>query len=211
MKVQQIIEYNELPKIFHSRDRQLRTQFGEVWLIDKLNINLIESQIVISHASIAIGISPYANQTFTYCISEIIYKFKGYWRVRDVSLEYQHPSEYIKITSSPNEIPVIKLFIDLYYDDFGTYRNIYHSLGGVYLQFRNMPMFMRKLLKNHFILGFVPFGGTFDDFIKPFIEEMKLLKHSQIMNIQEQDYWIIADLGVVTADLPQENDLAGVK
>ena len=126
-------------------------------------------------------------------------------------MEYQHPSEYVKITSPPNEIPVIKLFIDLYYDDFGTYRNVYHSLGGVYLQFGNMPMFMRKLLKNHFILGFVPFGGTFDDFIKPFIAEMKLLERGQIMNIQGQDYWIIAGLGVVTADLPQGNDLAGVK
>ncbi|KAF0371060.1 hypothetical protein F8M41_013182 [Gigaspora margarita] len=31
------------------------------------------------------------------------------------------------------------------------------------------------------------------------------------MNIQGQEYWVIASLGVVTADLPQENDLAGVK
>ena len=81
-------------------------------------------------------------------------------------MEYQHPSEYIKISSlSSHEILVIKLFIDLYYDDFGTYRNVYHSLGKIYLQFGNMPMFMRKLLKNHFILGFVPFGGNFDEFI----------------------------------------------
>ena len=72
-------------------------------------------------------------------------------------------------------------------------------------------MFMRKLLKNHFILGFVPFGGTFDDFIKPFIAEIKLLERGQIMNIQGQDYWITAGLGVVTTDLPQGNDLAGVK
>ena len=41
--------------------------------------------------------------------------------------------------------------------------------------------------------------------------EMKLLKCGQIMNIQEQDYWIIASLGVVTADLSQGNDLAGIK
>ena len=67
------------------------------------------------------------------------------------------------------------------------------------------------MLKNYFILGFVPFGVTFDDFIKPFIEEIKLLERGQIMNIQGQDYWIIAGLGVVTADLPQGNDLAGVK
>jgi hypothetical protein len=72
-------------------------------------------------------------------------------------------------------------------------------------------MFMRKLLKNHFILGFVPFGGNFDEFIQPFIMEMKSLECGQIMNVQGQDYWIIASLGVVTADLPQGNDLAGIK
>ena len=127
-------------------------------------------------------------------------------------LEDQHFAEYVTTTSSPShEIPVLKLFIDLYYDDFGTYRNVYHSLGGVYIQFGNMPMFMRKLLKNHFVLGFVPFGENFDEFIQPFIMEMKSLKHGQIMNIQGQDYWITAGLGVVTADLSQGNDLVGVK
>ncbi|CAG8828623.1 46012_t:CDS:2, partial [Gigaspora margarita] len=105
----------------------------------------------------------------------------------------------------------IKLFLDLYYDNFGTYRNVYYSLGEIYLQFGNLPMFMRKLLKNHFILGFVPFGETFNDFIKPFIAEMKSLECGQIINIQGQDYWVIVGLGVVIADLLQGNDLAGVK
>ena len=137
---------------------------------------------------------------------------KGSSKIRNISLEDQHFAEYITTTSPPShEIPVLKLFIDLYYDDFGTYRNVYHSLGGVYIQFGNMPMFMRKSLKNHFVIGFVPFGGNFDEFIQPFIMEMKSLERGQIMNIQGQDYWIIAGLGVVTADLPQGNDLAGVK
>jgi hypothetical protein len=36
-----------------------------------------------------------------------------------------------------------------------------------------MPAHQRKLLKNHFVLGFVPFGGNFNEFLKPFISEMK--------------------------------------
>ncbi|GES95217.1 hypothetical protein GLOIN_2v1790377 [Rhizophagus clarus] len=84
---------------------------------------------------------------------------------------YQHPSEYISIKQPPSPtIPVYKLFLDIYYDDFGTFRNVYHSLGGVYVQFENMPACQKKLLKNHFVLS----------------------------------------LGVVTADLPQENDMCGV-
>ncbi|CAG8782405.1 18114_t:CDS:2, partial [Gigaspora rosea] len=53
LKVQKIIEYYELPKIFHNNDRKLRFQLGEVWLIDssfELNsIKLIELQDVINH------------------------------------------------------------------------------------------------------------------------------------------------------------------
>ncbi|POG60455.1 hypothetical protein GLOIN_2v1487024 [Rhizophagus irregularis DAOM 181602=DAOM 197198] len=73
-----------------------------------------------------------------------------------------------------------------------------------------MPSHQRKLLKNHFVLGFVPFGGDFNEFIKPFISEIKELEKGKVMNIQGQDVWVIASIGVVTADLPQGNDLAGV-
>ncbi|RGB28985.1 hypothetical protein C1646_796184 [Rhizophagus diaphanus] len=99
---------------------------------------------------------------------------------------------------------------DLYYDDFGTYRNVYHSLGGVYIQIGNMPFLMRKLLKNHFVIGFVPFGGKFKDFIRPFLKELKELEKGKIINIQGKDTLVVAGLSLVTADLPQGNDLAGV-
>jgi hypothetical protein len=57
---------------------------------------------------------------------------------------------------------------------------------------------MRKLLKNYFLLGFVPFDENFDEFIQPFITEMKALELDQIMNIQGRSCWITAGLGVVT-------------
>src|SRR5947207_1172989 len=103
-----------------------------------------------------------------------------------------------------------KIFIDLYYDDFGTYRNVYHSLGGVYIQIGNMPFSMRKLLKNHFVIGFVPFGGKFKDFIDPFLKELKELEKGKIIDIQGKNTLVVAGLGLVTADLPQGNDLVAV-
>ncbi|CAG8854904.1 30724_t:CDS:2, partial [Gigaspora margarita] len=143
---------------------------------------------------------------------EIIYKFKGHWKIRNILLEYQYPSEYATVSLLPSEnIPVLKLFLNLYYDDFGTYQNVYHSLGGVYIQFGNMPISLRQQLRNYFVLGFVPFGGSFNEFIRLFIIEIKFLESGQLMNIQDQEYWIIASLGVVIADLSQGNDLAGVK
>ncbi|PKK57287.1 hypothetical protein RhiirC2_798310 [Rhizophagus irregularis] len=73
-----------------------------------------------------------------------------------------------------------------------------------------MPANLRKLVKNHFVIGFISFRGNFDEFICPFVEELKQLKKGKIMNVQGRDVWVIAGLGVVTADLPQGNDLAGV-
>jgi hypothetical protein len=212
LKIQRIIEYDELPKIFRNDNRKLQAVLGEVWLIDQsLEIDLIAPQEIIGHISIT-ALNNGDRELNCFFISEIIYKFKGRWKIRNISLEDQHFSEYVSTTLPPNhEIPVFKLFVDLYYDDFGTYRNVYHSLGGVYIQFGNMPIFMRKLLKNHFLLGFVPFGGNFDEFIQPIIMEMKALERGQIMNVQGRDCWITAGLGVVTADLPQGNDLAGIK
>ncbi|CAB4377598.1 unnamed protein product [Rhizophagus irregularis] len=144
-------------------------------------------------------------------ISEIIYKCNDRWHVRNVKLSYLHPSDYISIRNPPSSsMPIYKLFLDLYYDDFGTFRNVYHSLSGVYVHFGNMPAHQRKLIKNHFVIGFIPFRGKFDEFMIPFISEMKELEKGKVMTVQGQDAWIIAGLGVVTADLPQGNDMTGV-
>ncbi|PKC56095.1 hypothetical protein RhiirA1_501645 [Rhizophagus irregularis] len=74
-----------------------------------------------------------------------------------------------------------------------------------------MPLTERHHLKNHFMLGFVPFGGSFDEFIKPFVTEMKVLEKGKIIDIRGNECIVIASLGVTTADLPQGNDMAGVK
>ncbi|RGB27561.1 hypothetical protein C1646_768954, partial [Rhizophagus diaphanus] len=148
-------------------------------------ITLIEPQAVIRH----INISQELNADGY--INEILYKYNNHWKLRSISLEYKHPSEYAAlelVQNTENTLPIYKLFIDLYYDDFGTFRNVYHSLGEVYIQFGNMTLVMRQHLRNHFIFRLVPFGGSFDEFIKPFIKEMKQLEY-----------------------LPQGNDLTGVK
>src|SRR5688500_13310201 len=100
---------------------------------------------------------------------------------------------------------VYKLFLDIYYDDFSTFRNIYHSLGSIYIQISNMQMHQRKLIKNHFVLEFIPFGRNFNKFMISFISEIKELEKEKIMNVQGQDAWIIVKLGIVIADLPQGN------
>lgn len=103
-------------------------------------------------------------------------------------MSYLHSAYYISTNNSPiSSLPIYKLFLDMYYDDFGTYCNVYHSLGGIYIQFENMLANLRKLVKNHFIISFVPFGGSFDEFILLFIKELKKFKKGKVMSIQGQD------------------------
>ena len=73
-----------------------------------------------------------------------------------------------------------------------------------------MTVYQRKSIKNHFIFGFVLFGGNFNKFILPFISEMKELEQGKIMKVNGQDAQIIASLGVVTSDLPLRNDTVGI-
>ncbi|RHZ81177.1 hypothetical protein Glove_123g115 [Diversispora epigaea] len=147
-------------------------------------------------------------------IKEILYKKSGTeatWITRHIKFRHFLPLEYIQEPKNLKNLLVKKIFLDLYFDDFGTYRTVYHSLGDVYIQIGNMPFDLRKLLKNHFIIGFVPFGASFNEFIKPFVRDIQLLEKGIPMKINNIEYLIIGGLGVVTADLPQENNLCGIK
>ncbi|CAB4394151.1 unnamed protein product [Rhizophagus irregularis] len=189
LRIQKILEYSDLPGNLKGLPRQRRSITGEVWLQDEPFLIIMTSQILekvtilmmFQHQNIPDG---------SLRISEIIYKCNDRWHVRNVKLSYLHPSDYISIRNPPSSsMPIYKLFLDLYYDDFA------HQ---------------RKLIKNHFVIGFIPFGGKFDEFMIPFISEMKELEKGKVMTVQGQDAWIIAGLGVVTADLPQGNDMTGV-
>ena len=58
-------------------------------------------------------------------IKNILYKNNGYWKLRDATLDYMHPCEYSILNSLPlpqySNLRVLKIFIDIYYDNFGTY------------------------------------------------------------------------------------------
>src|SRR5438132_10745947 len=101
--------------------------------------------------------------------------------------------------------------IDIYNDNFGTFHNVYHSLGDIYIQIGNMPFNLRKQLKNHFIVGFIPFRGHFDDVMCPLLQELHQLEKGVAMDMDNETVWVITSIGLVTADMPQGNDLCDVK
>jgi hypothetical protein len=204
IKIQKLLNYFDLPRIFRSASRGT----DQLWMTDDF-ILIKRSQII---KKVVIWLED-TDQIPRYekRISEILYKHNNRYTIRPIEQRHHHPNEYITmgIPPSPN-MKVFKFFIDLYYDDFGTFRTVYHSLGGLYVQFGNMTLKLRQQLKNHFLIGFVPFGGEFKDVIKPFIKDIKQLQHGIVMKIGEEEVWVTGGLGLTTADLPQGNDLAGI-
>jgi hypothetical protein len=205
LKVQPVLRAGEASMNFQSTEPTLD---NEVWLVE-CALSLIHPSRVLRKVTIWLTdlVKP---PQYEYKATTILYRFQGHPQTRPLSKHHLHPSEYVLECTRPPDIPELKIFIKLYYDDFGSHRNVYHKLGGVYFQLGNFPRSVRSMLCNHFVLGFVPFGGTFDDFIRPFLEDVQKLQDGFEMTIHEKKYWISGGLGVTTGDLPQGNDLAGV-
>ncbi|PKC55653.1 hypothetical protein RhiirA1_446767 [Rhizophagus irregularis] len=207
LKLQRFLTFDELPAQYQTADRYSNSS-NKRWLLEDKPI-IVEPEVIVGKTSVWLQDQEEPNY-YTYIVAEILYNYQNKWKIRNICYRFRHPSEYCPFPQNPHNLPMWKIFIDLYYDDFGTFRNVYHSLGGVYIQIGNMPFSMRKLLKNHFIIGFVPFGGNFKEFISPFLQELKELEKGKVFNIQGKNILVIAGLGIVTADLPQGNDLVGV-
>ncbi|GES84133.1 hypothetical protein GLOIN_2v1790377 [Rhizophagus clarus] len=161
LRIQKVLDYSDLPGTFKGELRQNRSLSREVWLQDEPFLTITTSQISEKVAA------------DTLRITKILYKHHTHWRIRDATFSYQHPSEYISISSQH-----LQQFQD------------------VYVQFGNMPACQRKLLKNHFVLRLVPFSGNFNEFMLPFISEMKEFKQGKLMEVNGQDAWVMGQFSL---------------
>jgi hypothetical protein len=207
-----LLKYDDLG-IYCSNNRRLRGINKELWMVEE-EYQLIPIDNIIRPISVWLKDLP-EPMSCDFYVSEILYRdaVTNRMKIRPVNLRHRHPSEYIALPNPPplQHMKVFKFMIDIYNDDFGTYRNVYHSLGGIYIQIGNMPFSLRKQLKNHFVIGFIPFGGHFDDVMQPLLEELRHLEKGVAMTMNNETVWVIASIGLVTADMPQGNDLCDVK
>jgi hypothetical protein len=167
-KVERLVTYEALPGYLHSAKRDEHAS-RRLYLVDEL-CRVIDP--INFHGVVRVWLRdlPRPDQ-YDYEVGEILYRLNGRWKLRSIDRRHQLPCEYMAVPRPKlPTLPVKKLFLDLYYDDFGTFRNVYHSLGGVYMQVGNMPLTMRRQIRNHFLIGFVPFGATFNEFIRPVVE-----------------------------------------
>jgi len=205
--IQQIIYYTDLPRNLRSYERQNKSKKGMVWLTEKRE--LVNTNSIIDHVDIWLEDLPEPSK-YDYQINEILYLHNNRPKLRPIT--QRHKLLYYNKPTPPSGVHHLKFFVDLYFDDFGPFGKSYHKLGGLYVQFGNMPFSMRKCLKNHYLIGFVPFGANFAEFIKPFIHDMMKLQDGIIMtNFDSEEVFVSGGLGMCTADLPQGNDMAGIR
>ena len=204
IRIQCTRNFDDLPGNIKSKERYQRSKNNnELWLEESRIV--IRTQDIVRQTTVWIkddDILPDPS-SFEFSIQEIIYIFNGHQKLQSVFFRHKLPAEYIINSRPPNpNMKHLKIFVDLYYDDFGAFNKAYHKLGGIYIQIGNMNKELRKKLKNHFLIGFVPFGGEFNDTLKEFISDMKELQDGIAMKIKDEKVWVTAGFGMATADLP---------
>ncbi|RGB29787.1 hypothetical protein C1646_766187 [Rhizophagus diaphanus] len=103
---------------------KIKIQQGELWFLDReiddATIN-IEPQAISRCVPITILYDDDVINRDSLKIQKILYKYNGHWKLRDVKYSYRHPSKFAAFEELTTELPVYKLYIDLYYDDFRTF------------------------------------------------------------------------------------------
>jgi hypothetical protein len=117
--------------------------------------------------------------------------------LRDPHLRHQLANELQQPHPAPPGLQTLQLFLDIYFDDFRLFRNVYNATGGVYLVIGNLPQELRQKLRNNFDLGLIPSGVSFTDYIQPFIHELEDLQKGQKWRIGNEDYWVTAGMDII--------------
>lgn len=165
--------------------------------------------VVVHHVKVWLENLP-ESENYDYRIREILYIHNNRSKIRQIHQQHQLPNQHnFQRLSFPLNLQHLKFFIDLYYNDFDAFGKSYYKLGGIYIQFGNMPLSMRQCFKNYFLIGLIPFDAKFADFIKPFIQQMQILQNGIIMTNYNGDKVIIS--GGLGMCIPQGNNLAGIR
>lgn len=192
VEIELLRRFEDLPRQFQTAERRARS--NEHWLDERntLDINPIDLRGLVSlHIQGPQLGSP--QPTCTVYVTEIIYSMPLSNTLHMRSSKYRHrlPAETYQPRPAPAGLKTLKVFLDIYVDDFGTFRSVYHSLGGVYMVIGNQPLELRQKLCNIHLIGFVPFGADFKDFIQPIVAELIKLERGVQWIIDGVPYWVV--------------------
>ena len=128
LKISRLLKHSELG-IHHSKSRSRQGNNKELWMIEE-DCQVIPINNIIKPVSVWLQDLPEPT-SYDFYVSEILYRDVATNRMQiwPVNLRHHHPSEYV-ITLDPSPLQHMKVFkfmIDIYNDDFGTYRNVWEA------------------------------------------------------------------------------------
>jgi len=155
-----------------------------------------------------------------FCVRLIAYTDQDRHLVRSIHLRHHIPAEIELVElgriycierflgSGPRRISIP---ITAFLDDFGLYRNTYHSLGGLYIQPANLDEPARFTMQNMFVLMLVPFGCSESEIAQCLRDETVPLAQGLEMTLLTGEQVILTVFPIcITGDMPQQNTNSGV-
>ena len=163
----------------------------------------------------------------TFCVRRLAYSANNKVHVRSIHQRHRIPAENelmqlgrqycIKrfLANQPSSLfggrRRVSIPFSIFLDDFGLYRNAYHSLGGLYLQPANLDQASRFTLQNMFVLMLIPFGGNQSNIAACLADETIPLHRGMETILHSGEELILTVFPLcVTGDMPQQNANSGV-
>ncbi|CAG8793473.1 4923_t:CDS:2, partial [Racocetra persica] len=124
-----LVLYSGLSRHLYSINRKAHEMnMEELWLVEGQECLIIPKNIT----QINVWLKDFDKPVkYEYFVTEILYSFNSWWHICNLTKRHRAPYEYIPILLLlPRPMPIKKIFLDIYFNDFGTFRNSYHSLEG---------------------------------------------------------------------------------
>jgi len=106
-------------------------------------------------------------------------------------------------------VRIVRVFLELYIDGFGVFHKKSYTPDAIYMTFGNQTRSTRNKLENIWCLGIKPPNTSIHDCLKAFIQDVKRLQHGFYTAVAGEQIFVIGGIGLVKADMPQANELAG--
>ena len=133
---------------------------------------------------------------------------RHYFPFESAGLAPSNPTRPYFLQEEQDEEP-LKIFLDIFADNFGALDFVYHPLGGVYLTLGNMCLDDRKSLKNLLLYGFSPDKLGNVNFLEPlFKEALSTLQEPFMVRCADgRVHKVVVSCGLMTCDMPEGNDM----
>jgi hypothetical protein len=148
-------------------------------------------------------------------LADRLYRFRGMLELCDnVFLGTDEFGNLDPLAVDPlfDQLQHYDIAIQIYTDKFGIFRTTHRNAGGIYMSILNLPLNLRSQLKNWLLLGFTPYGSSFEDTIVPIFRQLKDFQFGKLIKLPSGHRIILSvKLLYTCCDMPESNDLAGVK